>query len=85
MVTVISANRRTSHLISQHVAAIALYSDYAVDIATNPCFLVRHEINEGPKKMQNPVNDRRVIGQACQSASQYARSCKEELLLKRTP
>ena len=58
-----------SHISSQVVSAIAMYSASELLRDTVCCFLDRHEIKESPRKTQYLVIDYRESGQAAQSAS----------------
>lgn len=49
---------------------MARYSDLAKEYETVTYFFVFQEIGEEPRKMQEPIGERRVIGQLAQSESQ---------------
>lgn len=67
------------------MAAKALYSPSAVDLATVGCFLVFHEISALLKKMQYPVKHFLVSKHEPQSKSENATNCKELLEGKNNP
>lgn len=57
---------------SQHTDAIAQYSDSAEHLEMVCCILHFHKIREFPSILQMLVMDLMFMGQAAQSASQYA-------------
>lgn len=73
-----SFNKALNQVTSQVVNAIARYSASAEDRATTGYFLAFQETGEEPRKMQNPVVERRVVAQEAQSLSQYAVSVAAE-------
>ncbi|CAL8988629.1 unnamed protein product [Prunus brigantina] len=74
-VTCKSCKRYLSHTNSQVRDAMDLYSDSAEERDTIDCFLLFQDMGAPPRKMQNPVTDRLVVGQLAQSASQYPFNC----------
>ena len=65
-----SRNKYLSHVNSQVIEVIDLYSASAEDLETVVCFLLFQEIRDLPKKTKYPVTDRLVEMHPPQSASQ---------------
>jgi len=65
--------------------ARALYSAFDEDRETVDCFFYFQLIKDDPRKTQNPVVDRRELGQVAQSESQNPFICRFELLGKKRP
>lgn len=74
-----------SHCISHVVAARTLYSASVEDLEIVGCFFEHQDMRESPKNMQNPVMDLLVSGQAAQSESVKAFSCKVDVAGKNRP
>jgi len=69
VVTWRSLSRKVNHCNSHEVEAKAWYYASTDDLEIVLCFLVFHEINDSPKKMQKPVVERRVMEHGAQSES----------------
>jgi len=61
VVTWRSLRRKVNHCSSHEVEVKARYSTSEDDLETVFCFLVFHEINDSPRKMQKLVVERRVM------------------------
>ena len=77
--TPISVSNQRNQTISLVVDAISQYSALVEDWKTIDCFLLFQEIRESHKKIQKLVTDLRFVGSLPWSASEYARSFKEEV------
>ena len=67
-----SHKRKESHVSSVAVDAMERYSASVLDLATVDCFLALQDIQLPPRKVQNPVVERRLVGQPAQSALENA-------------
>ena len=67
-----SHKRKESHVSSATVDAMERYSASVLDLATVDCFLALQDIQLPLRKVQNPVVERRLVGQPAQSALENA-------------
>ena len=65
-----SLKRKESHVSSTTVDAMERYTASALDLATIDCFLALQDIQLPPRKVQNHVVERQLVGQPAQSASE---------------
>ena len=65
-----SRKRKESHVSSATVDAMEWYLASALDLATIDCFLALQDIQLPPRKVQNHVVERQLVGQPAQSASE---------------
>ncbi|KAJ0458049.1 hypothetical protein HanIR_Chr15g0780691 [Helianthus annuus] len=83
--TLSSLKRFSSHNTSHVALHIDLYFASAEDRETTLCFLLFHETNEPPRKMQKPVIDLRLSTHLAQSESANAVKWKVLPFVNRIP
>ena len=67
-----SRKGKESHVSSAAVDAIERYSALALDLANVDCFLALQDIQLPPRKVQNQVVKRQLVGQPAQFALENA-------------
>ena len=71
-----SSSKCLIHISSHDVCAMALYSASIIDLATIVCFLLFQVIKFPPRKVQYPIVDFLSEGDAAQSTSIKASTCR---------